>query len=94
MMKTEIGSSGDDGFADLNTSERVKVGNAFPDWLGSIGSTFKWKSLSLSFLLERREGGDVYDSSQRNGIRNGVLKITELREEEVILEGVFCRRHT
>ena len=78
-----------DGFPRINTSERVKVGNAFPDWLGSIGSTFTWKGLSLSFLLERKEGGDAYDSSQRNGIRNGVLKITELREEEVILDGVF-----
>ncbi|MEM9687245.1 MAG: SusC/RagA family TonB-linked outer membrane protein, partial [Bacteroidota bacterium] len=78
-----------DGFPSINTSERVKVGNAFPDWLGSIGSTFTWKGLSLSFLLERKEGGDAYDSSQRNGIRNGVLKITELREEEVILDGVL-----
>ncbi len=81
---------GDDGFADINTSERVLVGNAFPDWLGGIGSTFKWKGLSLSFLLERKQGGDAYDSSQRNGIRNGVLKLTELREEEVILDGVLA----
>ena len=79
----------DDGFPRVNTSERVKIGNAFPDWLGSVGSTMRWKGLSLSFLLERKEGGDAYDSGQRNGIRNGVLKITEFRDEEIILDGVL-----
>ncbi|MCB0374299.1 MAG: SusC/RagA family TonB-linked outer membrane protein [Sinomicrobium sp.] len=79
-----------DGFPRVNTSERVKVGNAFPDWLGSVGSTVKWKGLSLSFLLERKEGGDAYDSGQRNGIRNGVLKITEFRDEEIVLDGVLA----
>lgn len=80
---------GADGYADINTSERVLVGNAFPDWLGSVGSTISWKGLSFSFLLEHKEGGDVYDSAQRNGIRNGVLKITEVRDVEMVLDGVL-----
>jgi TonB-linked SusC/RagA family outer membrane protein len=82
---------GDDGLPTIvaeNPSDRVKVGNALPDWTGSIQSTFTYKDLSLSFLLERKEGGDLYDSGRRNGIRNGVLKLTELRDEEVVLEGV------
>ncbi|MGB3776327.1 MAG: SusC/RagA family TonB-linked outer membrane protein [Leeuwenhoekiella sp.] len=82
----------DDGFPRVqadNPSDLVKVGNAMPDWLGIIGSTFNYKGLSLSFLLERMEGGELYDSGQRNGIRNGNLKITEQRGEEVILDGVL-----
>ncbi len=79
----------DDGFPRINTTERVKVGNAFPDWLGSINSTIRWKDLSFSFLLERKQGGDLYDSGRRNGIRNGILQITEPREVEVVFDGVL-----
>ncbi len=79
----------DDGFPRINTTERVKVGNAFPDWLGSINSTVRWKGLSFSFLLERKQGGDLYDSGQRNGIRNGILEITEPREVEMVFDGIL-----
>lgn len=82
----------DDGFPRVvanSPSDRVKVGNALPDWIGSIGSSVKYKGLALSFLLERKEGGDLYDSGQRNGIRNGNLKITEFRDEEMVLGGVL-----
>jgi len=79
-----------DGFPRINTSERVKVGSALPDWLGSLASTLSYKGLALSILLERKQGGDAYDSGQRNSIRNGVLKITEQREDEVILDGVLA----
>ena len=33
--------------------------------------------------------GDVYDSGQRNAIRNGVLKITEPRNVDVTFNGVM-----
>ncbi|WP_340066768.1 SusC/RagA family TonB-linked outer membrane protein [Ascidiimonas aurantiaca] len=79
-----------DGLPRINTSERVKVGSAIPDWLGSVINTVSWRGVTLSFMLERKQGGDVYDSGQRNGIRNGVLAITGLRNQEVILDGVFA----
>ncbi len=65
-----------------------KVGNAFPDWIGSINNTLKYKNLSLSFLVEYKKGGSAFDAGQRNGIRNGVLKITEDRNNTQVLEGV------
>ena len=84
---------GEDGFPSIvanSPSDRVKVGNALPDWLGSVSSRFSYKGLALSFLLERKQGGDLYDAGQRNGIRNGVLKITEPRGEQVVLDGVLA----
>jgi TonB-linked SusC/RagA family outer membrane protein len=66
----------------------VKAGNAFPDWIGSIANTFSYKGLSLSALVEFRQGGDVYDVSMRNSIRNGVLKTTENRYQQIIFRGV------
>jgi TonB-linked SusC/RagA family outer membrane protein len=76
-----------DGFPDV-TPAFVKVGNALPDWLGSINNTVSWKGISLSFLLEYKKGGDMFDVTMRNSIRNGVLKITENRYQQVVINGV------
>jgi TonB-linked SusC/RagA family outer membrane protein len=76
------------GFPVTNTTEYVKVGNALPDWLGGLTNTITWKGLRLSGLLEWKHGGDIYDLSLRNSIRNGNIKMTERRHEEVIFKGV------
>lgn len=76
-----------DGYPDY-TPTFVKVGNAIPDWIGSITNTITWKNFSLSALLEYKEGGDMFDVTMRNSIRNGVLKITENRYQQVVFSGV------
>jgi len=76
------------GYPTINTSEKVVVGQAFPDWVASLQNSFGYKNLNFSFLLEYKEGGDAYDAGQRNAIRDGTLKITELRYENVVLDGV------
>jgi hypothetical protein len=76
------------GFPVVDLSERVKVGNAFPDFISSIGSNFKWKGIGFNFLLEYKKGGDLYDSGLRNSIRNGNPQSTALREPTV-LSGVM-----
>lgn len=75
------------GFPDY-TRTFVKVGNALPDWQGSVGSSVTWKQFTLAFLLEYKKGGDIFDVTMRNSIRNGVLKITEQRDVNVIFKGV------
>ncbi len=79
---------GANGFPIIDTSEKVVVGNAFPDWVASLQNSVGYKGLNLSFLLEYKKGGEVYDAGQRNAIRDGNLKITEFRYENTILEGV------
>ncbi|MEP6711412.1 MAG: SusC/RagA family TonB-linked outer membrane protein [Ferruginibacter sp.] len=81
------------GFPDITaTSENqwVKVGNSTPDWLGSINNSITYKNFTLSALLEIRQGGDMFDVTMRNGIRNGVLKITENRYQQIIFKGVHA----
>lgn len=79
---------GSDGKPRVVLDSTVRVGNAFPDWLGGLTNTFTYKGISLSFLLEIRKGGDVHDLNYRNSIRNGIVKQTELRNQEAILAGV------
>jgi TonB-linked SusC/RagA family outer membrane protein len=79
---------GDDGFPFIRTDTTYLIGNALPDFTAGLTNTFRWKGISLSFLLEWRQGGDLYDLGLRNSIRNGVLAETERRHEQVIFQGV------
>lgn len=72
----------------------VKVGNAIPDWQGGITNTITYKGVSLSALLEIRQGGDVYDVSLRNRIRNGIDIRTENRYQQIIFSGVTANGET
>jgi TonB-linked SusC/RagA family outer membrane protein len=40
--------------------QNVYLGNFLPDWLGSIGSTFKYKNFDLNFNIAIKRGGDIY----------------------------------
>lgn len=90
--RTEDGQRfiGSNGLPEIDLSERVQVGNAFPDFISSIGSNLKWKGIGFNFLLEYKKGGDLYDSGLRNSIRNGNPLSTELRDVEVVLDGVMA----
>ncbi|MEP0213430.1 MAG: SusC/RagA family TonB-linked outer membrane protein, partial [Cellulophaga sp.] len=77
------------GKPEIDFTERQKVGNAFPDYITSLANNFKWKNLGFNFLLEYKKGGDIYDAGRRNSIRNGILEVTEFRDETTVLSGVM-----
>ncbi len=77
------------GKPEVDFTERQKVGNAFPDFISSLGSNLKWKNLGFNFLLEWKKGGDLYDAGRRNSIRNGILTLTEFRDVDTVLDGVM-----
>jgi len=79
------------GFPSIDTdiSHRTNIGNAFPDWVGTFSNNLRYKDIGLSFLLEYKKGGDMYDAGQRNSIRNGSLAITDFRNVNHVFEGVM-----
>ena len=80
---------GDDGKPRVDFEARQKVGNAFPDFIASIGNVLSYKNFNFNFLLEWKKGGDLYTSGIRNSIRNGILKSTEFRDVTTVLNGVM-----
>lgn len=78
----------DDGYPNVNWDTLQYVGNALPDWTAGMTNTFSYKGLQLSVLLEWKQGGDAIDMGRRNSMRNGQLKETERRYEEVVFQGV------
>lgn len=77
------------GLYYTNNNEMVKVGNAFPDYVLSLNNNIMWRDFNLSFLIEYKAGGDVYDRGFRNALRNGNLKETEFRDQKRVLEGLM-----
>lgn len=43
--------------------ETVVLGNFHPDWIGSIGSSFKYGGFDFSFLVSVKKGGSLYSAS-------------------------------
>lgn len=52
------------------------IGDAIPDWRGSIMNTFKYKNFSLSFLIDVKQGGDVYSQDMAFGLATGLYAET------------------
>ncbi len=66
----------------------TNVGNAFPDYVITLNNNLRYKNWDLGFLFEYKAGGEGYDPAERNGLRNGSLKMTEDRNYLKILDGV------
>lgn len=40
------------------------VGNPNPDWIGGLGTSLKWKNISLNVLFETSQGGDYFNGTR------------------------------
>jgi hypothetical protein len=65
-----VGSNG--RYLQTVTTNNV-IGNINPDWIGGITNTFKYKNLSLGFLIDVRQGGDVFSLDLYYGMATGIL---------------------
>lgn len=67
------------------------IGNATPDWIGGVRNSMNYKGLSVSFLIDVRQGGDVFSTDLYYGLATGLYPETavgNIREEGVVWEGV------
>ena len=77
------------GFYKVNTSGNAIVGNREPDFIGGFNNTFRYKRLSLSFLLDIRKGGDIFNGTEYALVTNGLSKKTLLNNRQsVTVSGV------
>ena len=76
---------------DANTGLRKtlndqKIGNVFPDWMMGINNTLSYKSLSLSFLVDIRQGGFVYSNTASTLRTQGLAKETVANRGNVFID--------
>ncbi|HVY75971.1 MAG TPA: SusC/RagA family TonB-linked outer membrane protein [Puia sp.] len=76
------------GLYKLNTNNPI-VGNREPDFIGGFANTFRYKRFILSFLLDIRKGGDVYNGTEYAMVTNGLSKRTLQNDRQsVTVSGV------
>ena len=76
------------GYPQLDPTRRI-LGNFTPKWIGGFQNTFSYKSLSLSTLIDIRNGGDIFSQTVNIGRYTGVLQETLVgREEGIVGQGV------
>lgn len=62
----------DDGYYVISPTANEVIGNPNPDWIGGLNNTIKYKNLSLSFLLDMRQGGQIYSLDLSYGFDSGL----------------------
>lgn len=77
----------DDGF-ELSAEESGPIGNAMPDWIGGIRNTFTWKGISVSALVDTRQGGNIYNLDEYYTKAYGTSWFTRDREHPIVVKGV------
>lgn len=65
-----------DGYYILNSNKQSDIGNINPDWTGGINNSFRYKNLALSFLVDMRQGGQVYSLDMDYGSSSGIYPST------------------
>ena len=78
-----------DGYPIIDAQKGIYIGNREPDFLLGLGSNFRWKNLTASFLFDVRKGGDVANVTGRSLITNGMNHLYDkYRNREIIIKGV------
>ncbi|WP_343704122.1 SusC/RagA family TonB-linked outer membrane protein [Chitinophaga sp.] len=66
-----------------------KIGDRNPDFTAGLTNTFRYGNLSLSFLLDMRKGGDIFNGTELYLVNRGLSMRTLNREEPVVFKGVL-----
>ena len=64
------------------------LGGIAPKWIMGINNEFSYAGVSLSFLIDIKNGGIMWDGTVSRLVGFGTSKITENRDQAVVMEGV------
>ncbi len=65
------------------------IGDAAPDLGVGINNSFTYKNFNLSFLMDLRKGGDIYNATEAYLYARGMSQLTTDREVPRIIQGVM-----
>lgn len=84
----------DSGAPITSTDATNIVGNREPDLLLGFNNSISFKNWNLSFLIDIRRGGDVYNATDYAMVNAGTSKNTENRGENTSFTGVMVNGDT
>ena len=62
-------------YLKTGTSDNI-IGDINPDWTGGIANTLTYKNLSLGFLVDIQQGGDIFSLDMYYGLATGMFAET------------------
>ena len=65
------------------------IGDTAPDFAVGLTNSFTYKNFNLSFLLDMRKGGDIYNATEQYLYARGLSKLSLDRETPRIITGVL-----
>lgn len=76
---------------DANTGLRrtvndQKIGDVFPDWMLGINNSFSYKNLSLSFLVDIRQGGYMFSNTSSTLRTQGLGAETAMNRGNIFID--------
>lgn len=71
-----------------SSGKKAVLGNYNPKWNGSINNDFRFRGVDFSFLVDTRQGGQLYSSGIMWASYSGQLKETENRDQPLLIAGV------
>lgn len=69
--------------------DALPIGERNPDFMIGLTNSFRYKNLNLSFLLDIRKGGDIFNANEMALFYSGLSTRTLDREQPVVIEGVL-----
>ena len=75
------------GFPIMN-SNFLPMGDRNPDFTVGLVNSFSFKNFSLSFLLDIRKGGDIFNGNELYLTRTGLSNRTLDRDKPIVIPGV------
>jgi hypothetical protein len=87
IIDDQVGSS-TYGQPKLDETGAPIIGNPNPDFTMGINNGITYKGLSLNFLVDIRQGGQMWNGTRGALVNFGMAKETEARGAEVTFEGV------
>jgi TonB-linked SusC/RagA family outer membrane protein len=69
-------SSGNAGVYEQKSNKLSDIGSIQPTWIGGINNSFSYKNMSLSFLIDVHQGGQVYSLDMDYGSFSGLYPRT------------------
>jgi hypothetical protein len=73
----------------LNARDEEIIGNPNPDFTLGLTNTVSWKGLTLSAVLDWKQGGDLYSETVNAMLGRGVLAFQGDRERGAVIPGVY-----
>jgi len=67
---------GSNGYYMITSASNNIIGDPNPDWTGSVASSLRYKNLTFSFLIDTKQGGDIFSLDLYYGLATGLYKET------------------